>query len=201
MKYHVIMTGDIIQSRLFGSQKWMPSLEQSLDKYAETFDIFRGDSFQAELPAETVFSAIFYLKATMRQLEGMDVRMGIGVGNINFRDSDIKKSSGEAFVRSGAALDSLQKESIAFQSNWSSLDQRMNLILSLATRLTDQWTTNMAQTVKAALENPQASQTQLSKIVGRTHQSQISTELRKANHNKIMEVIDYCTKDLLPYVR
>lgn len=201
MEHHIIITGDIIHSRLFESEQWMPQLEQSLTKHALTFDIFRGDSFQAELSAERLFPAVFYLKATMRQLDGMDVRMGIGVGDIKFRAQDIKKSSGDAFVRSGNSLDNLQKESLAFQSNCSPLDERINLILSLATRVTDQWTVNMAQTVKAAMDHPTVSQKELSKIVGRTHQSQISTELGKAHFNKILEVINFCTNDLLQYVK
>ncbi|MGO1597210.1 MAG: hypothetical protein ACTHYC_00480 [Sphingobacterium sp.] len=199
MEDRVIMTGDIIHSRLFDSDQWMSQLEQGLAKYAQSYDIFRGDSFQAEIAIEDLFAAVFYLKATMRQFDGMDVRIGIGVGDIKFRAQDIKKSSGEAFVRSGKALDSLQKESLAFQSSWPELDERINLTLSLASRLTDQWTANMAQTVKAAIDHPKVNQTQLSKIVGRTHQSQVSTELRKANLTKILEVVDYCTNELKRY--
>src|SRR5690606_29454989 len=118
-----------------------------------------GDSFQAEVPIEACFQAIFYLKSEMRQLEGMDIRIGIGVGQVDFIDEDIKKSSGEAFVLSGQSLDGLSKESLEFKSQWKDLDERMNLILTLCTRLTDQWTPNMAETVQAAMDYPNANQT------------------------------------------
>src|SRR5690606_663468 len=201
MENRIVITGDVIQSRSHGAHEWMPLLEHAITKYTGTFDIFRGDSFQAEVTADQVFESLFYLKSSLRQLEHMDVRIGIGVGNITFRGDDIKKSSGTAFIRSGEALDMLQKESLALRSDWSKLDERVNLILTLSTRLTDQWTPNVAQTVQAAMDHPKASQTQLSKIIGRTHQSQVSTELRRGHFSKILEVINYCTNDLLRYVK
>ncbi len=200
MQYHVILTGDIIHSRSYVSDEWLPRLEEGLRKYAKTFDIFRGDSFQAEVSVENCIRMIFYLKAAMRQLEGVDVRIGIGVGEIDVMAKSIKKSSGEAFVLSGQALDNLSKESVEFRSRWNELNEPMNLILTLATRLTDQWTTNMAETVHSALDNPQSNQIELTKIIGRKHQSQVSTELGKANYIKINQVIDYCTQEIKRYV-
>ncbi|WP_313368379.1 hypothetical protein [Sphingobacterium mizutaii] len=200
MSYHVILTGDVVHSRSHDAKEWLPRLERGIKKHALTYDIFRGDSFQAEVPIEACFQAIFYLKSEMRQLEGMDIRIGIGVGQVDFIDKDIKKSSGEAFVLSGQSLDGLSKESLEFKSQWKDLDERMNLILTLCTRLTDQWTPNMAETVQAAMDYPNANQTELTKIIGRKHQSQVSTELSKANYSKINQVIEYCTKELKAYV-
>ncbi len=200
MSYHVILTGDVVHSRSHEAKEWLPKLEHGIKKYALTFDIFRGDSFQAEVPLGSCFQAIFYLKAEMRQLEGMDIRIGIGIGKVELLDKDIKKSSGEAFIYSGQSLDSLNKESLEFKSRWKELDEGLNLILTLSTRLTDQWTPNMAETVQAAMDYPEANQTELTKIIGRKHQSQVSTELSKANYSKINQVINYCTKELKRYV-
>jgi len=200
MKYHLILTGDVIHSRKHEVAKWLPILEQSLTKYAMSFDIFRGDSFQAEVQLDQVFIAIFYLKAALRQLEGMDIRIGIGVGQVTFQTQDIKKSTGEAFILSGESLDSLTKESLEFRSPWTELNETINLLLTLSTKLSDQWTVNMAQTVKASFDYPNANQKELTKIVGRKYQSQISTELNRANYSKIKQVIDYCTKELNKYV-
>ncbi|VTP98071.1 Uncharacterised protein [Sphingobacterium daejeonense] len=102
----------------------------------------------------------------MRQFEGMDVRIGVGVGQVDFIDKDIKKSTGEAFILSGESLDSLTKESLEFRSQWKELDESINLILTLSTRLTDQWTANMAETVQAAMDNPKANQTEIDKNYG-----------------------------------
>ncbi len=200
MKYHVIITGDVVQSRSHEAVEWLPSLEDGIKKYAVSYDIFRGDSFQAEITVENCFQSIFYLKAVMRQFEGMDIRIGIGVGDIDFKDKSIKKSSGTAFILSGQALDSLTKETLEFKSPWPDLDERINLILTLSSRLSDQWTSNMAETVKTAMDNPGANQTELTQIIGRKYQSQVSTELGKANYSKINQSIHYCTKELKQYV-
>jgi len=200
MKYHLILTGDVIHSRKHEVSKWLPILEESLAKYATTFDIFRGDSFQAEVLIENAFTTIFYLKSALRQVEGMDIRIGIGVGQITFQTQDIKKSTGEAFIFSGEALDSLTKESLEFRSPWLELNEIINLLLTLSSRLSDQWTVNMAETVKASFDSPHANQKEITKIVGRKYQSQISTELNKANLAKLKQVIDYCTTELNKYV-
>src|SRR5690606_22895980 len=80
MENRIVITGDVIQSRSHGAHEWMPLLEHAITKYTGTFDIFRGDSFQAEVTADQVFESLFYLKSSLRQLEHMDVRIGIGVG-------------------------------------------------------------------------------------------------------------------------
>lgn len=200
MTFHLVITGDIIHSRKYDSSEWLPQLEQALKLYSTDFDVFRGDSFQAELPLSNLFSSIFYLKSVIRQKEGMDVRMGIGVGEISYRDSSIKKTSGEAFVNSGKALDSLNKESLAFISPWEELDEQINLILTLSTRLVDQWTANMAEAVQMVMNHPDKSQLEITQLLKRTHQSQVSRELNKANYTKLDQVIQYCTKQLASYV-
>ncbi|MVZ66863.1 hypothetical protein GQF61_13455 [Sphingobacterium sp. DK4209] len=200
MAYHLVITGDIIHSRKYESGEWLPQLEKALKQYTTDFDVFRGDSFQAELPLDKLFSCVFYLKSVIRQKEGMDVRMGIGIGAISYRDSNIKKASGEAFINSGKALDSLSKESLAFISPWLDLDEQMNLILTLSTRLVDQWTVNMAEAVQMVMDYPDKNQTEITQLLKRTHQSQVSRELNKANYNKLDQVIQYCTKQLAIYV-
>ena len=49
MEDRVIMNGHIIHSRLFDSDQWMSQLEQGLAKYAQSYDIFRGDSSRLRL--------------------------------------------------------------------------------------------------------------------------------------------------------
>lgn len=199
MNKHIIITGDVIHSRSHAVGEWMPMLEQSLKRYASNFDIFRGDSFQAEVPFSKVFEAVFHLKASLRTFEQMDVRLGIGMGAISYPDSDIKKSSGKAFVYSGEAFDQLGKETIAFKSEHTELDAQLNLIMSLSALLLEQWTVNLSETVLAAIENPSANQIELTQVIGRKHQSQVSVELSKANYPKIQQVIQYCTQVIEKY--
>lgn len=200
MQYYIIITGDIIHSRKHESSAWLPQLEAALKQQTTDYDIFRGDSFQAEVPLDRVFHCVFYLKAVMRQIEEMDVRIGIGVGQVSFRNHTIKQSSGEAFFLSGKALDSLYKESIEFISPWADLNENLNLLLTLSTRLLDQWTINMAETVQKMMEYPEKNQLEITQLLNRSNQSQVSRELNRANYPKLNEVIQYCTKELARYV-
>lgn len=196
-KIYAILTGDLVGSRKADIQKWLPVLEESLQHYSNNFDIFRGDSFQVAVSIEQCIEAIFLIKATMRSIEPLDVRIGLGLGEISYWDEHIKNSAGDALVRSGEAFDDLDKNLISVRSPWREWDEPTNIMLQLSTELANRWTQNMAQTVAAHIRNPDANQSELAKILKRKYQSQISTELGNANWQKIKVTIDYCTKELI----
>jgi len=176
---------------------WLPVLEEALQRYAKKFDIFRGDSFQAELPIEACFKFVFYLKARMKSLSHLDVRLGIGIGEIDYSGDSVKNSNGQAFIYSGEAFDSLRKDFVLIRSHWPEYDEPVNIMLELAMELSEKWTVNMAESVAVALENPEANQKELAGMLKRKYQSQVSTELSKAHFVQLSKVIDYCTKELI----
>lgn len=190
-----IITGDIIQSRAVAPTIWLPILENALKKYSSKnhkVEIFRGDSFQLVLPINQVFEAIFYIKAAIKSIQKLDVRMGIGVGTISYTNEKISKSNGSAFVNSGLAFDNLKKGVFNFQSNNVEKDNTINLILELASHITQSWNHNVAQTVQVALENPSANQKDLALLLNKKYQSQVSNELSKAGYNSILKTIKHC---------
>ncbi|MCA5006764.1 hypothetical protein [Sphingobacterium bovistauri] len=196
-KQHAVITGDIISSRKVDVQKWLPILQQSLQYYSNNFDIFRGDSFQIAVPIEHCIEAIFLLKSTMRTVQPLDVRVGLGIGEISYLDLHIKNSAGDALINSGEAFDTLEKNFVGVKSPWSDWDETTTIMLQLATELANRWTFNMAETVSMTIKNPSANQRELAKLLNRKYQSQISTELGNANWHKIKIAIDYCTKELI----
>lgn len=196
-KIYAIVTGDLVNSRNHNAKVWLPVLENSLKEYSTNFDIFRGDSFQAEVELEKSFEILFYIKAKIKSISQLDVRFGLGYGSIENLDKHIKNSTGEAFINSGEAFDELKKELINMQSPWREWDIPVNLMLQLSTELANKWTENMAESVAATFENPLANQQQLANILHRKYQSQVSTELNKASFMKIKKVIEYCTHELL----
>lgn len=193
---HVILIGDIVNSRQQDTSLWLPILEESLQRYSKTFDIFRGDSFQAEISLEKCFEFIFYVKARMKSLGKLDVRLGIGIGAVDHIGKGINNSTGEAFIYAGEAFDTLKKDLIALRSPWMDYDQPINIMLEMAIELANRWTVNMAESVVAALANPEHNQLEITKILNRKHQSQVSTELTKAHYALIGKVIKYCTQEL-----
>lgn len=196
MATHIIVTGDLVNSRATQSQIWLPVLEDSLRYSSSSFDIYRGDSFQAELQSDSFLESLFYIKARIKTIEHLDVRLGVGIGSIDYRDKHLKNSTGQAFLFSGEAFDSLKKDLFAVKSKHSIWDELVNSSLPLAIELANKWTNNMAETVAASIQFPSYSQQDLAKILRRKHQSQVSTELNKANWVKIKRAIDYCQQEL-----
>lgn len=197
MQLYAIITGDIVDSRSKDIKEWMPVLESALTDCSDKFDIFRGDSFQLMVELAQAVEAMFYIKSRIRSLGHLDVRMGLGIGDVDYLDNHIKNSSGEAFVRSGEAFESLNKDLIAVKSLWEDWDESSNILLGLCVEIANKWTVNMAETVAQSLRHPEANQQELAKMLQRKHQSQVSTELTKASWNKINKAISYCTQELL----
>lgn len=196
MAIHVIVTGDLVNSRTTNSQIWLPVLEDTLNNCSTSYDIYRGDSFQAELDCSSFLETLFYIKARIKTIEQLDVRLGVGIGTIESRDSHLKNSTGQAFLYSGEAFDSLKKELFVVKSSDTAWDDLTNSSLALAFELANKWTNNMAETVAASIQYPSYSQQDLAKILQRKHQSQVSTELGKASWIKIKRAIDYCQQEL-----
>lgn len=58
-----------------------------------------GDSFQIVVKQpETVLLFAIRLKATIKCIRGLDVRMGIGIGTLDYKAARVSESNGEAFV-------------------------------------------------------------------------------------------------------
>jgi hypothetical protein len=196
-----IITGDLINSREVKPKIWLPVLEQAIGLYSSKSDIYRGDSFQVEVEIEKVFDAIFYIKACLKTIPSMDVRMAVGIGNKDFKNRSIKKSNGEAFMYSGEAFEALKKETIGIKTPWPESTELMRLVLELTSQIADGWSENVANSVKIAFENPGKNQQELAEILGKKYQSQISTELTKAGYHKIVKAIEYCKGNLLKQIQ
>ncbi len=191
-----VITGDIVKSRSEDPGIWLPILEEAIAVYADTYDVFRGDSFQLEVPLDKVFTAAFYIKATMIEA-GLDVRLGIGIGEKDYRSPHIKTTFGSALIYSGEAFDELKKETLYLKSPDTEFDALCNTILPLLSEICHRWTPNIAETVKVALKHEGANQVELAKILQKKYQSQVSIALQKAGFSKIRQALDYCTTQLL----
>ena len=85
-----IITGDIIKSRkAITEELWLVPLKTALSKLsgdASFYDIYRGDSFQLECPnIEDSFRTAVYIKAFLKSIKGIDVRMSIGIGTKDYQ--------------------------------------------------------------------------------------------------------------------
>ncbi len=191
-----IITGDIVKSRTGDPNVWLPELQTALSVYTDKFDIFRGDSFQAEISVDKVLEATFYIKASLIAIQ-LDARIGIGLGQKDNQAAHLKHTFGSALVYSGEAFDELKKETVFLRTANPDIDELCNTILPLITEISNRWTPNIAATVKSALVNEEINQVDLAKLLGKKYQSQVSTELQKAGFSKMQRALNYCTHKML----
>ena len=201
-----VITGDIIKSRNQSDPNlWLKTLKESLsflspdEKY---WDVFRGDSFQLEYKNfSDSFKAAIYIKACIKSISGLDVRLAIGIGDKTFEGSSVSESSGEAFIYSGETLETLKKEkqNLRIKSKYSELDYELNLYFRLALIAMDNWTSNSAEIVKLYIENPKALQSELGNIIG-INQNAVSMRQKRAHLDEIIALDNLYKEKMATYL-
>lgn len=191
-----VLTGDIIDSRhAENPQEWIDVLKKTLSQFGETpinWEIYRGDSFQLEINASDAFKAAFQIKAAIKTIPNLDVRISIGLGQTDFQANAVTLSNGSAFVNSGQAFDQLKdkKRTLILSSDNLDLTNDLNMMLQLAEALLSHWTRSSAEAISHILSKPGISQIELSKILGITQPS-VSSRLRVAHAEEILALINY----------
>jgi hypothetical protein len=189
-----IITGDIIKSRKALSEDlWLTPLKSALlevSNDASFYAIYRGDSFQLECTTiEDSFRTAVYIKAFLKSVKGLDVRMSIGIGAKNYQGNSVSESNGEAFIYSGETFETLKKEkqNLKLKTSNDLLNKELNLYFRLALIAMDHWTTNSAEIVKLSLEHPNRIQKELAKLVG-ISQDAVSKRQKRAYLDEILEL-------------
>lgn len=189
-----VITGDIINSRKVASGLWLEDLKQVLNTYGKEpkdWEIYRGDSFQLVLTAEKALESAFIIKATIKQYKELDVRMAIGLGEMDYIAEKITESNGSAFINSGECFEDLKKQTLGIKTPWEDFDSSFNLLFSFVLMVADNWTSTSAEILKKALENPEFNQSQLAEALNRKSQSSISASLKRAGYEELKNMIAF----------
>jgi len=188
-----VITGDIIGSRDTNGPVWLPKLKTTLSvegKSPDTWQIFRGDSFQVEIknPPNALQTAI-RIKATIKSIKNLDVRMSIGIGKKKSVTRNVAESDGEAFIFSGETFETLKKakRNLAIKTPWAAFDRDMNVCLNLASITLDSWTPGSAEVVALLIANPTLTQSSLAKKLGVT-QPAVSDHHNRSHYETLMEL-------------
>lgn len=193
-----VITGDIVNSRTEQAAEWLPLLKEVLGKYGSApgqWEIFRGDSFQLLLQPHQALKAALHLKAGVKLLKGLDVRMAIGIGEPDHQAKKVTEANGPAFIRSGECFETLKKQQLAISTPDPEVNETMNLIFSLALLSMDSWSPTVAGVIKTSLEHPQKNQKELAGILQRS-QSSISEALTRGGFEEVMQMNEFYLKQL-----
>lgn len=190
-----VITGDIINSTEHKDPNvWLNPLRNALEQIADdtkNWEIFRGDSFQIEVnDVYKCFINAVYIKACIKMVKGLDVRVAIGLGTKTYEGKTITESNGSAFQESGNLLEHLKqvKTNLKLKGTGNiQLDSELNLYLKLISILMDNWTVNSAEIVKLYLENQNKIQKELAKLIG-ISQDAVSKRMKRAYLDEILEV-------------
>lgn len=186
-----VITGDIMGSQRLSIERWMIVLKRTLSLFGEegsVWELHRGDAFQLLLSDPLIaFAAGFRIKAELIAGAACNVRLAIGIGKCSYRAVRVGESSGSAFVRSGALLDSLEDRhmTMAVASDWSEWDERTNASLALAAIIIDRWLPNYARASACAMANPELNQAGLANEL-KLAQSTVSERLSRAHYKALM---------------
>jgi predicted XRE-type DNA-binding protein len=198
-----VLLGDVVNSKQAPPDQWQNLLAEILVQYGR-YEIFRGDSFQLEMKQpEYVILAAIHIKAAMRSIEHLDIRIAIGLGKNNVqRDDKVKVSQqySQAHIFSGELFETMRKKTrIAIRSQIKGFDDIINVCLDLASMTMNQWTKSSAEAVKLAIENPKATQKELAEILDIT-QGRVSERLNRAGYEEVMRMEFIFRKTAKPFI-
>lgn len=188
-----VITGDIINSSANRNQDWLTELKLVLNQYGQSpadWEIFRGDSFQIKIAAETALHSAFHIKASIKQIKNNDVRMAIGIGDVSHQSVSISEANGEAYQNSGNCFENLKKENLLIKSPLADWDKPLNLMIALAMLTANNWTQTEASIIKTVFENPEKTQKEIATTLNKK-QSNISVSLKRAGFEELNRLLKY----------
>ncbi len=193
-----IITADIVNSARHETAKWMQLLKETLTRWGDTprdWEIYRGDEFQLRCTPERALQIALELKARLKVIKDLDLRIAIGLGEEDFRGNGISESNGTAYQRSGRMLDKLksQKKNMGIDTGESHRNRSLNLMIDLASDFMDNWTPVSAEIIALSLAAPDKTQSQMADEL-KIRQSAVSQRQKRARYLLVQQMLEYYTQ-------
>lgn len=204
-KIYAVITGDIVDSSRF-TLAWphfLKVLEKSFNyvkskfNIEDSFDYFRGDSFQIILskPENALSIAIslraslkVFFKKSQRRKNLPDAQIVIGIGKLDYLPKNDTSSTGigAAFDRSGPKLDAIAKRKfkryLTINSPWEKINDELDVECALLDMLIQKWSPEQAQVILYKMEG--LTQVEMAKKIG-ISQKAIVDRLKNAGGNSV----------------
>ncbi|WP_418263020.1 transcriptional regulator [Flavobacterium faecale] len=188
-----VITGDIVHSRKTAVEVWLIALKEILSQYGTSpkdWEIYRGDSFQIITAPEQALILSFIIKSYLKS-KAINIRMAIGIGEMDYQADKATESNGTAFVNSGTCFDSLKKQTLAIKTPWENCNITLNIMLDLATLTMDKWTVKTAEVVLFKLQNPEMNQKDIADNLHKKGQGNISEALKRGGYDELHQLLVY----------
>ena len=190
-----IITGDIINSEKHPSSQWIDLLKNYFNQFGASpmnWEIYRGDEFQLKVTERNALFTAIRIKAMLKTIKGLDVRMGIGIGLETYIGTGVTESNGPAYQRSGRNFETLKESKINLSIATGEVknDRTLNLMLRLALDFMDDWSVVSAEIVTLSLDYPHYSQKEIAQQLG-IKQSAVSQRLKRARLDLVLDVLSY----------
>jgi hypothetical protein len=190
-----IITGDIINSENHPSSQWIDLLKNYFNQFGASpmnWEIYRGDEFQLKVTEKNALFTAIRIKAMLKTIKGLDVRMGVGIGLETYVGTGVTESNGPAYQRSGRNFETLKesKVNLSIATGNTDHDRTLNLMLRLALDFMDDWSVVSAEIVTLSLDYPHYSQKEIAQQLG-IKQSAVSQRLKRARLDLVLDVLSY----------
>lgn len=186
-----VITGDIMHSRDVNTSVWLNLLKSALKNYGnepKDWEIYRGDSFQLSVDIKKAIEICFLIKATIKTIKVLDVRLAVGIGEIEYEADKVTESNGSAFINSGECFEELKKYTMGMKTPSVEFDKIFNLVLQIFNTTADNWSPVTAEIIKFTLEHPDLNQNQIADKLNKS-QSSISEALKRGGYDELKELI------------
>ncbi|KGO96609.1 SatD family protein [Flavobacterium enshiense] len=193
-----VITGDIVDSRKVNSEIWLPKLKEYFSKItsdSDKWEIYRGDSFQIEVEPEIALEVVLCIKALIKSNNKIDVRMGIGIGEVDFKGKKITESYGTAFINSGESFEKMKNNTLILRSTFNEFDDYFNPILKLLSFISSNWKPVTSETIFYALTHREMMQKEMAEQLSKD-KTTINKALKRGGYDEIIEIINLYSKKI-----
>ena len=195
-----VLTADIINSADHATASWLELLQSSLNRWGSSptdWEIYRGDELQLRTTPEKALRIAIELKARIKTIKGLDIRIAIGIGEEEFRAAGVSASNGSAYRRSGRMLEKLKtrKKKMGMDAGISDYNRNFNLLIDLASDFMDSWSRVSAEMVAVSLSNIGINQTEMAQLL-KIKQSAVSQRQKRARLSLVNDLLVYYAQTL-----
>ncbi len=160
---YAVITGDLVKSSKLSAEHRSQIRGVLKDAFEEiqslaagrAFEMYRGDSFQGVLsdPAEAL-RAVLILRSMLRANQpsesdtAWDARMAVGIGTIEHLPENASEGDGEAYRRSGPALDGMKSsKKLCIITPWDDFNSELEASAALLDAVIAKWSVGQAEVV------------------------------------------------------